>query len=260
MSNEMSDYLEQEVAALDRSFKLGVGAMLVLTVVLIGYFQWLKGMVEEITTPESLSTVVVSEVKRNLPAARLSLEQNLTAAAPDVIGFIAEGVLDEALPLMTDSARALFRDYSRELAGYGRLAVLQSFEAIVKDHRAALAKAKATAEPGMYTPDVISQNLSKTLDAELGNRITDTPRESLANKLDDSVVALRNINRKLQSMSKQGKLTRKEELGRKLITTWWTFLNRSDGAGDAASRMMDKGVKRPVSLESEPIIRGDGTE
>ncbi len=260
MTQETQDYLESEVAALQKGYKMALVAMVLVTIVMIGYFQWLKSMAAEILAPQNLSTLMVSEVRRNLPTARYALQTNLTDAAPEVIEFVANSVLDEALPMMSESARALFRDYSRELAGYGKLAAVQSFTEIVKTHKTELAKARTTAEPGFYTPDRISENLGKTIDAELANRITESPEESLATKLDESVNALHNINRKLGELSRKKKLSRKEELGRKLITTWWTYLNRNDGPDSAQEALLDSTTKRPITEKSEPIIRGDGTE
>jgi hypothetical protein len=260
MTQETQDYLATEVAELQKNYKIGLIAMALITVILIGYFQWMKSMVAEIVAPQNLSTLMVSEVRRNLPTARIALQTNLTAAAPEVIEFVANSVLDEALPMMSESARALFREYSRELAGYGKLAAVQSFTEIVKTHKTALAKSRETAEPGMYTPDTISEQLSKTIDAQLATRITETPVESLATKLDESVNALHNINQKLNELSGKKKLTRKEELGRKLITTWWTFLNRSDGPESAQDKLLDTTTARPITAPSEPIVPGDGTE
>jgi len=260
MTQETQDYLAAEVAELEKGHKITLVAMVLIAVVLFGYFQWMKSMVAEILAPQNLSTLMVSEVRRNLPTARIALQTNLKAAAPEVIEFVANSVLDEALPMMSESARALFRDYSRELAGYGRLAAVQTFTEIVKAHKTELAKAKETAEAGFYTPDLISANLTKTIDAELANRITDSPVESLASKLDESVNALHNINRKLNDLSGKKSLTRKEELGRKLITTWWTFLNRSDGPDSAQDKLLDTTTKRVVTEKSEPIVRGDGTD
>ena len=132
MSNTTNDYLASETAELQKSFKMGLVAMALITVLLLGYFHWMKSMLTEIIAPQSLSTLMVSEVRRNLPTARIALQTNLTAAAPEVIEFVANGVLDEALPMMSESARALFREYSRELAGFGKLAAVQSFLLLAK--------------------------------------------------------------------------------------------------------------------------------
>ena len=38
MSNETQDYLQKEVAELQRGFKFAVGALVLITVLLVGYF------------------------------------------------------------------------------------------------------------------------------------------------------------------------------------------------------------------------------
>ena len=96
MSKETQDYLQKEVAELQRGFKFTIGALVLITVLLVGYFEWLKGMVSEIVEPKNLSTLAVSEVRRNLPAARIALETNLTGAAPEVVEFVAEPEVRQA--------------------------------------------------------------------------------------------------------------------------------------------------------------------
>lgn len=255
----VSQYLEGELAEHQRSFKLGVVAMILVSILIVGYFQWLKGAVAEMIAPQNIATLMVSEVKRNLPTARDAMEQNLKKAAPEVITFIADSVMDEALPMVTQAARALFRDYSRELTNFGTLAASQVFEGIVTDHKVELAKSKETAEAGFYSPDKIAAGLNGLIEGELGRRMNDRPEESVGTKLDESLNALKNINRHLGELAHKKKTTREEDLGRKLITTWWTFLNQSEPQGDAAAQLLDSTTQTLKTEGVDPAVPGDGT-
>jgi hypothetical protein len=249
-------YVQDEVTAAQKSFKLGLISMAIVAVLILGYFQWLKSAAAEILEPNNLAMVMVSEVRRNMPTARDALEKNLTAAAPAVVTFITEAVMDEAIPLMTDAVTALLKDYSRELTGYGTLAVVQIFQEIVRDHRDALAKAAEGGEVPMYSPNKIAADLSTLIEKELGKRISEVPEETLSAKLDNSLVALQNINTELERMAKRGKRdTRQDDLGRKLITTWWTFLNRHESSADAETKMLDT-IMKPVTSKDDPEVPG----
>ena len=250
------EYLEAEVEEARKSFKLGLISMAIITVLILGYFHWLKSATAEILQPQNLANVMVSEVRRNMPAARDTLEKELTAAAPAVVTFITQAVMDEALPMVTEAVTALLKDYSRELTGYGTLAVTQVFQEIVRDHRDALANAASQGEVPQYSPNKIAADLATLIEKELGKRISEQPEETLSAKLDQSLIALKNINTELERMSKGKRVTREDELGKKLITTWWTFLNRHDSSDDAQTKMLDT-VMKPVTSKDDPEVPGE---
>ena len=163
--------------------------------------------------------------------------------------------MDEAIPLVTSAAAALLKDYSRELTGYGTLAVTQVFQEIVRDHRAALEKSAEGGEVARFSPNEIAAGLSSLIEKELGKRISESPEETLSAKLDQSLAALTNINVELDRLSKGKKGSRQDELGRKLITTWWTFLNRHESSADAETQMLDR-VMKPVTSTDDPEVPG----
>lgn len=258
--NNIREYLEAETEALRKSFKIGFVVLLLLALVMVGYFEWFKSQTAKFLAPDNISTMMVSEVRRNLPTARDQMSQSLRQAAPDVIRFVIQTVVDEALPMVRDAAGALFKEYSRELAGFGTLAAVQSFEQIVQMSQTELAKAKETAEPGFYTPDLITAKLTKQIEAELAKRMNDRPEETAGTKIRESLNALHNINDRLKGMAGQKSLSRKDELGKKLITTWWTFLNRADPIVSAEDAMLNKSTKMPITQKTQPDVPGDNKD
>ena len=260
MSDQVSQYLGSETAGLRKGFKVSLVALVLIALVMVGYFEWLKGKTAEILAPANISNLLVGEVKRQLPTARDAMSQSLKTAAPDVIRFVIQTVMDEALPMVRDAATALFKEYSRELAGFGTLAAVQSFEQIVQMSQTELAKAKETAEPGFYTPDLITAKLTKQIEAELAKRMNDRPEETAGTKIRESLNALHNINDRLKGMAGQKSLSRKDELGKKLITTWWTFLNRADPIVSAEDAMLNKSTKMPITQKTQPDVPGDNKD
>jgi hypothetical protein len=257
MSDQVfKEYLEAEVEEARKSFKLGLISMGIITVMIFGYFHWLKSAAEEILEPNNLANVMISEVRRNLPVARDTLEKELTAAAPAVVTFITQAVMDEALPMVTDAVTALLKDYSRELTGYGTLAVTQIFQEIVRDHRDALSRSADQGAVAQYSPNEIAADLATLIEKELGKRISEQPEETLSAKLEHSLTALKNINTELERLSNAQRASREDELGRKLITTWWTFLNRHDSGDDAQTKMLDT-IMKPVTSTDDREIPGD---
>ena len=158
--------------------------------------------------------------------------------------------------MVTDAVTALLKDYSRELTGYGTLAVTQVFQEIVRDHRAALAAAATQGEVPLYSPNEIAGDLATLIEKELGKRLSEQPEETLSAKLEKSLVALKNINTELERMSNAKRTTREDDLGRKLITTWWTFLNRHENSDDAQTKMLDT-VMKPVTSDDNPEVPGE---
>ena len=228
-TNEERDYLRGELVELRRAFRLGAVTFGCMVVLVAGYFQWMRVQLSEVLEPKNLAEMAVSEARRNLPAARDSLKENIRVAAPEVVEFVTAEVMDEALPMVRESAEALFRDYARELAGFGREAVVKIFHDLIRDHKAdlmrpdkhpsaameaVLAQRASQRKMGEATPaayvevtgseidtQAIAKRLSRYVGAELGQRLSDTPEETLRQKLDESVKALRRINAHLKQMA-----------------------------------------------------------
>ena len=242
MSDDLQKYLEQESADAERGFKIGVIALVVIAVVLVAYFQWLKSAVAEMTEPGNVAALITGEVRRNIPAATNALKKGLSESAPDVIEAVVDTVLMETVPALRSGAEALFRDYSRELTTLGVEASGKVFESVVKESKDEL-RAKMSSDPGMYTTSSLASDLQGFIDREMDKRLNSMPEESMGLKLNQSLVALRNINGRLRSMASGKGKTRKDELGRRLIATWWTMLSSLEPDKTAAEKMLDSRLK-----------------
>jgi hypothetical protein len=245
MSDDLHNYMEQEIASAARGFKTGIIVLVVLVVVLIAYFQWLKSAVADMIEPGNVAALVTNELRRNIPTASNALKSGLTASAPDVIDAVVNTVLENAVPTMRRAIEDMFQDYARELTHFGVEATAKIFEGIVKDQKELL-RERISSAPGLYTSEKIVADLQSYIDRELHKRLNTVPEETTQLKLNQSLVALRNINARLQTMATGKAKSRKDELGRRLITTWWSVLNDLEPDKTAAEKMLET-TKMPVT-------------
>lgn len=248
MTMSTKEYLELEIVQAERAFRVGLITLTIICAVLIAYFQWMKVQVREITNPSNMATLAVSEVRRQLPGARDALEQQLKLATPEIIRYVANRVLNESVPMMRRGVEALFREYSREITHFGVEASAKIFESLVKENKDEL-KARASIASGLFTSDNFVREFDRVIQTELGKRLTDTPTESASFMLSRSLVALNNINARLQQMASSKNMTRHDELGRKLITTWWTLLQKVEVENSESEKLMKRKImKTPHDL------------
>ncbi len=251
MSVDISDYLTAEIAAGEKSYRFGLIGLGIVALLLIVYFQWLSGQVKEITSPGNVAAVALTTVRSNIPSVRDSLKKNLKQSAPELVQFVSDTVLDKTVPMLRGVVEGLFREYSRELTHFGVEATAKVFEEIIKEQKDEL-RERISLAPGVYTTEQLISDLDGFIAREFVRRLNDSPTETTAFKLKQSAVALRNINARLQSMAKAAPNTKKDALGRKLITTWWTLLQNIEPTETAAEKMLSarKIAKTPEDQQS----------
>lgn len=223
MSSEVDQYLKDELAKAQRSYRNTLIAMGAIVVVVFGYFQWLKSEVRTVLDPPVLAEFMVNEMRAGLPDASTALKENLRNNAPEMVRFVLHGVVDNVLPMVRDEFQRNLRDYSREVTTIGTAGVMTAFEEVVRTHKESAVRA------GQADPNLIAAELSEHMKAELAKRVStaEDGGESLQEKLDHSVVALRRINDHLKTLARKRNLSREDEMGKRLITTWWTFLDNN---------------------------------
>jgi hypothetical protein len=222
MANEnVESYLQVELATAQRRLRIGTIALGVMAVLLIGYFTWIKSLVTEILEPENVAEVVAGELRRNLPGASAALQTTLVEASPDLVRFVMQQVVDGVLPAITDGVSEQLTLYAHEAARVGSEGVLTAFSATIKECKAAR---PARSKPGVEALEAhVISCVEKRYEAHL-----DTATESiLGGKLSASAQALDRLNVELKSLASRRNLDRQDEIGKQLVTTWWSFLDRN---------------------------------
>lgn len=235
MTNDVKVYVHDDTQKIKKSFRYGMIARVLVVAFALGYLGFLNGQIDEILDEKNLAEVALAEGKRNLPKVATLLRENLTAAAPDIVEKGIDLVIDRSVPMIREQAEKMFGDYSRELAEYGTQQTVAVFREIVKEHKEAIQARKDT-EPGWYTPDRVAQKLSDDMESKLGMRLSsrwnDKPEETGAAKLDATYTALKNINFRLKRLADNKDPSRKEELGRRFISSWWSMMSRAEQAAN----------------------------
>ena len=142
-----------------------------------------------------------------------------------MVRFVMHQVVDTVLPSVTDSIAAEVKRYSEEAAHVGREGVLTAFTATLKQCKASAAK--RSKKP--MDAAALADHTSDCLEAEYAKQLDASAAEILGGELTASADTLHKLNGKLKSLASTKKLSRQDELGKQLVTTWWTFLDRNHG-------------------------------
>lgn len=235
--SDVTNYLRNETAKAQRNLRVALVAMGVVLVAFIAYFEWLKKELASVLTPESVAELAVNEARRALPAMSEALKSNIRDEAPNVVRFVLQLAVDETLPLLGETFDTHLRDYSFDISEITTQHSQPALSAVLKRYAAEHKSGKNKARP------ISAAHLATVIEAQLQNELSTSSKPAMAEKLAETSSTLKHINSELVAMAGTRKLNREDELGRRLITTWWTFLDRGrapipgeERAGDAAAR------------------------
>ena len=216
-------YLQTELDKMQRKLRIGGIAMLVVLVLMFAYFQWITRLTAEIFEPENIAEVATNELKKNLPGAADTLGTTLVSAAPYMVRFVLQQVMDGVLPAITQTVTEQLQALSGEAANIGSRGVTAAFTATINKCNAALPKPKKGKPDPVAISEQLDKCVQKTMPAELDAAATDI----LGDKLTASAAMIRQIDAKLKSLASKPNPDREDELGKQLVTTWWTFLEQN---------------------------------
>ena len=220
MADDVTNYLQNEFNKTQRTFRVGITIMGLLAVFMIGYFQWLKSQTQDLLEPTNISEFIVNETRRNLPHGAEALTNTIRESAPGVVRFVMQQVIDLVFPLLRDSLQTNFKEYSSALITVGHDTAMLAFQDALRD-----------AQSGIKTPataDAVATQASAFMTAQLGKHLNESSKDALGSKAAESADMLVEVNKRLKELSGKSK-TREEELAKRLITTWWSFLQQNRG-------------------------------
>ncbi len=247
---DTKSYLEDELSRTRGSIKTSIALFVILTLLVVGYFQWIKTEVGPFLEPASLAEFTVLEARRNLPSVADKVGKELVASLPMVTGDAMREVVELTVPRLRKESTAWLQAQARQIAGIGTAASTVAFEEIVKAKKAELLAASGS-DPGQFMVIVSLDELSRLVEIEARKQYNTLPEETLGQKLDKGAAALRNINRRLNELADGKDASRKDALSRKFISTWWTMLKQLDEPTGVAESTMGLKVKAKEELEVE---------
>jgi hypothetical protein len=242
----LEEYLESEVESQERSFRLAIVLYLVLSLIVVGYFQILHGLADEYLNERELAIQVVRQSELAFKQNEEKIKSVFKETVPRMARDALRTTVESSIPSLRRSGEELFRRYAREIAGAGSQAATTAFEVIVRDHQTDLL-ALSGAPPGQYThrpPGLV--HLDRLIEREASRTLNSRPEETVGAKLEASTRALNNIHTRLKSLAGSASGSRKDVLTRRLLSTWWTMVKTGE-----EETAVDKAMGlRPVERET----------
>lgn len=229
--SDATTYLQNEVRKAQRTFRVAVIAMSVVLVGFLGYFQWLKSELATVLEPDSLAEFAINQARAALPEVSGALKANLETEAPNVVRFVLHQAVDQGLPLLGESLQSHLDEHSRAVTSVADAHTSAAFERVLSQYEAE--RAKNRGKSGAAPIDAVA--FTTFVDANYAAALDATAQDELQKILDESGGTLKHIDARLAALAKGRDASREDELGKRLITTWWTFLDRGRPDRDAAA-------------------------
>lgn len=230
--SDVTSYLQQQTQKAERTVRVATIAMGVLLVVVFAYFQWLKSELAEVLAPASIAEFAVNEARAALPEIGDALESNVRSEAPNIVRFALHQAVDHVLPLLGQMFETTLEEHSREVARIAVADASAAFDAVLVQYAAERGK-------GPKKP-VAAAQLGTFVAARYAAALDDVAASHITERLDQAGGTLKSIDARLAAMANGRGGSRQDELGRRLITTWWTFLDRGQPKGRPALAETEK--------------------
>jgi hypothetical protein len=229
--SDVTSYLQEQTRKAERTFRVAAISMGIMLVVVFGYFQWLKSELAEVLSPSSIAELVVNQARASLPEVAEALEANVRSEAPNIVRFALHQAVDHVLPLLGQVFGETLDEHAREVARIAGEDADAAFDST-------LAQFSAERGKGARKP-VTATQLGSFVAARFPGALDDVAASEILERLDAAGGTLKSIDARLGAMATRRDRDRTDELGRRLITTWWTFLDRGRSTGAPAVAGID---------------------
>ncbi len=251
-ASEINRALEDRIAGLNKSFRVGLGVGAALCLIIIMYLSVLYSGFSEVVEAESLADFVSSEASRRIPEVGKDLENRLKEEAPNIVGAFRNALLSEAVPavgdLIEEKAYSIYEEFF-DLAP--KVLVDEIFANVVTNNRDDIEK--AIGEEGALTDPERLVAFQAKLIKDMKAREKKAGGTEISAELKQSVTALNDITARLKGLASKRKLSEEEAVISRFISTWWTFL---DAEQDEMSKSDVKLVKDNLKDSTEEIFGG----
>ena len=236
---ELAQFVSEEAHRTRTSVRNQLIILGAVTLLLIGYFAFLNSKLSQLTEPQYLAKHMVISIDDNVPEFGKLVEIVLTDSAPKVADFITDKVLQEGIPFLVKRSEDLLTMYIKTLSQSTADNLSVAFSEVVKNNKDAIQK---SAEEGVKSDDWPAnalRPLRDNLHARLKTNKATGKRTEAMDAIAKSEIALRNLNKRLQALASKNpdNLTRKEQLGSRLLKVYWRY-NNSRGPSDVESKQM----------------------
>jgi hypothetical protein len=191
---------------------------------------YMASFVKEVSQPTNLAELAAGVVETNLPAMTQATEAMIKRETPRMIEFVGDTVSREVPLLLRNMVEKATSDYSGKLAVFAVGKYSEAFDAVVTGTRTDIERAVQT-DIDTDREKFIRQALDKQLEMAIQNlgkgQMGDDP---LFQKIEESHVALGNLNKRLRTMSKADpkKMGRRDQLTKRFLGTFWRFIQQEN--------------------------------
>ena len=238
---ELTDYINDEAASATKSVRSAWVMLIVVCAILGIYFIVIHGQVETATEPEVLAKEAAIFLDDNIPDVAGMMEDVINDSAPQVADFIANKFTQQAVPYLVQRAEEALDGYIHNMAGETAGYMEGAFNDVLTNNKEAI-EAAIDEERGGDEPSQALRPLRDQLHTVFTDQ-TSGRRTEAGRSVDKSLIALRNLNRRLNEMATvdPDSLDRRDAMGSRLLRTYWQWLHHTNPD--------DAGVQAP----SEPI-------
>ena len=251
-NNVLRAHLEAEVAASQKNAKTSMIMFAILVVFVIGYFMWLRAMLKEVMEPNALARVGITMIEDNLDPLINTMKGQITASFPGLVKNATEYVTVQALPQAGQYAKTHMDDQAENLGIFCKELgndVFVSTLASAKDDITSQVRPPDT--DGAARAEQVAASLEATVqgrmrtgfdskmraclpgDQDQAERPLHCDEESAAMKFQKASQALRTISAKLTQLANNDNPNREQQVQRRLIGAWWSFVGTVHAGGGA---------------------------
>jgi hypothetical protein len=214
-----TQYLQEELRKLQRASNIALVAMAIIIVATFAYFGWLRSQLASVLTPDSISEFLVSETRGVLPDVTESLQANIKDKAPAMVHYMLSQAVDHTLPLVAQTFEANLEEHTRGVSAIGGDNAMSALEAALRAYKA------QPGRPKKETAEALAPRLAVHIEAQMPLQLDLVAKDGVKAQLSKTGGTLKHINQELTSMAQGRSQDRTGELGKQLITTWWSFLD-----------------------------------
>jgi len=225
MNTNLQDFVRSELATSRKQFKRGLIVLTIFTLILVVYFQWLKGKVRGWMEPANLAEGTVWVIEENMPSLARSLRTSLETASPQIVESVGDAVIEKSTVSLRLAFENSLNKNTDEWINQQTESTNKIFQILIENKIDEL-KAISGSAPGTTTPKAgVAKQLDKYFGDQMKARLNEIPEETAQFKLRRSHVALLNINDRLIELATKKKKSRRDVMTSRLIGTWWNIIN-----------------------------------
>lgn len=227
---ELADFINHEADEANRSVRLQVVLLAVVSIVLSTNFAVLSSQISKATEPEELAKQAAVLIDDNIPDIAGMIEEVMNDTTPQVALFISKQAVDEGVPYLTQRSEGFLSTYVDEMTTHTADKMDAAFNDIVTTHKESLREAIVTGQSG-NEPSRALKPLRDQLHATFQDQTTGRPTEA-ATKVNKSLIALQNLNLRLVTLATApaDSLDRKQQMSARLLRIYWKWMTHTSPA------------------------------